>query len=115
MNDDAYRLTSLSDTELDTLLGDALYADDFGAKAPTDAEKIRRAQRWFTSQMGEFRRVVCSQRMVQSYLDKKDSAERELFDAVVAALASMTGLPVPVSALAAKIVRFGVSNLCPRQ
>jgi hypothetical protein len=38
-----------------------------------------------------------------------------LFDAVVTALASLGGLPVPVGALAAKIVRFGVSNLCPRQ
>jgi hypothetical protein len=112
MTDDGYHLTSLPETELDALLGDALYAEDFGAKAPTDAEKIRRGQRWFASQLTEFRQVVCTHRIVDRYLEKKDSAERELFDAVVTALASLTGIPVPVSALAAKIVRFGVSNLC---
>src|SRR5436190_940588 len=37
MIDDGYHLTKLSETELDALVGDALYAEDFGAKAPTDA------------------------------------------------------------------------------
>jgi len=112
MIDDGYHLTKLSETELDALVGDALYAEDFGAKAPTDAEKIRRARRWFASQMIEFRQVVCTHHIVERYLEKKDSAERELFDAVVTALASLSGMPVPVSAVAAKIVRYGVSNLC---
>ena len=115
MTDDAYQLTSLPETELDRLLGEALYANDFGAKPPTEAEKVRRAQRWFASQMGEFRRVICGHPIVDRYLQQKDSVERELFDAVATALASLTGVPVPISALAAKIVRFGVSNLCPRQ
>jgi hypothetical protein len=54
-----------------------------GRRAPTEAEKIRRARRWFASQLTEFRQVVCTHRIVERYLEKKDSAERELFDAVV--------------------------------
>jgi hypothetical protein len=37
----------LSHQELDLLLGEALYADDFGAKDPSPAEKRRQAENWF--------------------------------------------------------------------
>ena len=112
MTEDGHQYLSLSEAELDLRLGDALYADDFGAKDPTDADKRRRAEHWFASQLGEFERAVCAQGVVKRYLEKKDGAERELFDALVAALAALTGVRVPVGVLAAKIVRFGVTRLC---
>jgi hypothetical protein len=45
-------------------------------------------------------------------VQNKDAVERELFDAVLSALAALTGIPVPLGVLAAKIVRFGITNLC---
>jgi hypothetical protein len=107
-------LLTLSDTELDLRLGEALYADDFGAKAPTDADKLRRAEHWFAAQRARLQQAVCTQSFVKNYVSSKDAVERELFDAVLAAVAAMAGLPVPGRVLAAKIVRYGITNLCPR-
>src|SRR5215813_6587867 len=112
MTDEGLNLLTLSESELDRLIGDALYADDFVAKAPTDTDKRLRAERWFASRSGEFRQVICGQRIVKRYVQNKDSVERELFDFLVATLATVPGIPVPMGVLAAKIVRFGVTNLC---
>lgn len=106
-------LLGLSEQELDLRLGEALYADDFGAKDPSDADKRRRAENWFSAQRSRLQQAVCSQPYVQRYVQKKDAVERELFDAVLAAVAALAGIPVPVGVLAAKIVRYGVANLCP--
>jgi hypothetical protein len=65
MNHDPHELLSLSEAELDLRLGDALYADDFGAKPATDADRRRRAEHWFASQLGEFRHAVCGQPFVK--------------------------------------------------
>ena len=54
---------------------------------------------------------MCGHAAVQRYVTNKDAIERELFDAVLSALASLVGMPVPVAVLAAKIVRYGVTNL----
>lgn len=112
MPSDPADLLALTEQELDLQLGDALYADDFGAKDPTDADKRRRATTWFAAQKASLQQAVCSQPVVQRYVQKEDAIERELFDAVLSAIASMAGVPVPVGVLAAKIVRYGVSNLC---
>ena len=112
MSDDARELLTLSETELDLRLGAALYADDFGAKAPSDADKRRRAEHWFAAQRTRLQQTICTHPFVKNYLSKKDAVERELFDAVLAAVAAMAGLPVPGSVLAAKIVRYGLTNLC---
>lgn len=110
-----YDLMALSDAELNLRLGTALYEDDFGSISPTDMERRRRAERWFALQLHDFQRVVCGNAYVKRYAQSKDAVERELFDAVVSALAALTGIPVPVGVLAAKIVRFGVANLCPME
>lgn len=108
-------LLELSEAELDVRLGEALYGEEFGAKEPTDAEKRRRAEHWFAGQRAQLQQAICGQPFVQRYVQKKDAIERELFDAVLSAVASLAGLPVPVAVLAAKIVRYGVTNLCPCQ
>jgi hypothetical protein len=112
MQADHDALLKLSEQELDLRLGDALLADSFGAKDLTDEDKRRRAENWFAAKKAEFQRTVCSNSFVQGYVQKKDAVERELFDAVLSALTSMVGVPVPFSVLAAKIVRYGVTNLC---
>ena len=107
-------LLNLTEQELDLRLAEPSDADDFGAKDPTDADKRRRAEHWFTAQKAQFQQTVCSQPYVLRYVQKKDAIERELFDAVLSAVAALAGIPVPVGVvLAAKIVRYGVTNLCP--
>jgi len=114
MAHDGSDLLTLSDADLDLRLGEALYADDFGAKAPTDADKRRRAEHWFDAQRTRLQQAVCTHPFVKNYVSSKDAVERELFDAVLAAVAAMAGLPVPGGVLAAKIVRYGITNLCAR-
>lgn len=106
-------LLSLSEAELDRRLGAALYDDDFGAKDPSEAEQRRRGAGWFEARRDQLQRAVCAQPVVQRYVKNKDAVERELFDAVLSAVAALAGIPVPVGVLAAKIVRYGLSNLCP--
>lgn len=106
MPDDDRELLTLTEAELDLRLGAALYADDFGAKRPTDAEKLHRAERWFAAQRARLQQAVCAQPFVRNYVSKKDAVERELFEAVLSALAAMAGIPVPAGVLAAKIVRY---------
>lgn len=105
-------LLDLSAQQLDVLLGEALYADDFGAKEPSESDKRRRGENWFAAQTAQLQQAVCGHAAVQRYVTNKDAIERELFDAVLSALASLVGMPVPVAVLAAKIVRYGVTNLC---
>ena len=110
---DDSNLLSLTEQELDMRLGEALCADDFGAKDLTDADKRRRAENWFSARKGQFQKAVCSDSFVQNYVQNKNAVERELFDAVLSALVVLVGIPVPIGVLAAKIVRYGVTNLCP--
>jgi hypothetical protein len=109
----ADRFLELSDAQLDALIGEHLLEGDFGAKDVTAAEKQRIGASWFESRRDEFRQSVCTSQAVRVYVGQSGATEKELADAVVGALAFLAGGPVPVALLAAKVLRFGLTRLCP--
>lgn len=52
-------LLDAPDDELDLLLGEALVADEFGAKDLSDTEKRAAGRRWFDAHLAEFRQAIC--------------------------------------------------------
>lgn len=106
-----YSLLELDERELDIAIGSAISEGEFGAKDLTDAEKRRRGNNWFNAQIPDLRTALCAQPFVDAYLETS-TAERELFDAIIAVLSSVLGVPVPVGVLAAKTIRYGVGRLC---
>lgn len=107
-----YDLLDLDETQLDVLIGEALLRDMPGASEASDGDKVLATTSWFVRVRLELAGSVCQSPSVIRYLSKDGAAEREVFDAVVAALGFVAGIPVPLSLLAAKIVRFGVTRLC---
>jgi hypothetical protein len=107
----------LSQDEIDALIGDALLADEFGAKPASAAEKRQAARLWFQSNLGKIRTAVCPNLFVKSFLLGKDNKTRnELLAAVVDALLKLGGWGVvPVAVLSARIINYGLDQLCPSE
>ena len=109
---DALSLLDKSPDELDIMLGDALVAEEFGAKDLTDVEKQATARRWFVSNLGRFRQAICDSPVRTKIFAAGKSDRNLLFAAVVDALLKVAGLPVPPAVLSAKIIHYGVDQLC---
>lgn len=107
-----YALLRLDEYELDAAIGAAISAGEFGAKDLSESEKQRRGAIWYDLHLPDLRAALCGQAFVAKYTEADSTAERELFDAIVALLASAVGVPVPVGVLAAKTIRYGVGRLC---
>ena len=100
--------------ELDQLIGQYLLADDLGFKSFTQKEFRETAQRWFAMRLGEIRKLVCTNPKVQKLLTSKSKQDRnELFCAVVDALLTFAGCDhIPIAALAARLLHYGIDSLC---
>ncbi len=102
----------MSSAELDLLLGESLVAEEFGAKELSAVEKQAAARRWFASHLHDFQQVLCVS-PVRTSIFSADKADRNtLFAAVVDTLGKVTGLPVPVAVLSARIIHYGLDKLC---
>lgn len=107
-----YAVLDLDESQIDLLIGQELLRDMPGATEASDGDMRLAAAAWFVRVRADVAGSVCKSPSVIRYLSKDGAVERELFDAIIAALGFMTGLPVPLSLLAAKIIRFGVTRLC---
>lgn len=110
---DDLKYLQMSPHDLDLDIGGSLLQDTFGAKPATDAEKRSAAVEWFEANLGRFRKGVCGNQVIRSDLFGKDKQERNvLFGTVVDTLAKLGGFPVPVAAIAAKLIHYGLDQLC---
>jgi hypothetical protein len=107
-------LLDAPDDELDLLLGEALVADEFGAKDLSDTEKRAAGRRWFDAHLAEFRHAICVESPLRAKLFSAEKMERTaLFAAVVDTLGTgALGLPVPVAVLSARLIKYGLDKLC---
>ncbi|MER7623831.1 hypothetical protein [Streptomyces sp. NPDC126503] len=99
--------------ELDLIIGAALLADDFGAKDYSESEKRAAARRWFRANLAEFRSLVCGNEAVNRAFSSKNKDRNTLLSALADVLASRYGMQVPVAALSAQLLHFGLEKLCP--
>lgn len=106
---------SASPDDLDIAIGRSLLVDELGSKDVSDHEAREVGLRWFTARLDTFREVVCAHPLVRSQLLLKSAQKRnELFAAVVDALMAWKGYGrIPVTTLGARLVHYGVQNLCP--
>jgi hypothetical protein len=121
MPGDDLKYLEMSPHELDLDIGSSLLEDTFGAKDATDAEKRAAAADWFHANLGRFRNGVCGNQLIRKDLFGDDKQDRNvLFGTVIDTLAKLGGFPVPVAAIAAKLIHYGLDQLCvdttaPRQ
>ncbi|MFF3340366.1 hypothetical protein [Streptomyces flavidovirens] len=106
-------LLAKSPDELDLVLGEVLLADGFGAKDPSDSEKRAAARRWFQANLAGFRALICGNTAVKLALSSDNRDRNSLLSALIDVLGSQYGMTVPVTALSAQIVHYGVDKLCP--
>ena len=110
---DDLKYLRMSPHELELAIGGSLVEDTFGAKPATDAEKRSAATEWFSANLGRFRNGVCGNQLISSQLFGKDKQDRNvLFGTVIDTLARIGGFPVPVAAIAAKLIHYGLGELC---
>ena len=109
------KLLDMSIDDLDLEIGRSLLADELGSKDISDSEVRSAARRWLQSNLVRFRTGVCSSTMVRDQLMGKSKKTRnELFAAVLDALLKVGGLgPVPVASLTARLIHYGLEQLCP--
>lgn len=107
-------LLAMSPAEIEIIVGEALLADEFGAKDAGDAEKRKVARRWFENNLPSFRERVCGAELVSEVLRGPNKKDRNaLFGALVDVLGAHYGVTVPVAALSVMIMHYGVDRLCP--
>jgi hypothetical protein len=110
---DHYDVLDLDERQIDLRLGEALLRrDHLGATDLADSDKIAATEAWFARTRQDIALRICHERLVVQYLSKDGAGERELLDAIVSAVGFLAGVPVPLSLLGAKVIRFGVSRLC---
>lgn len=102
-----------SPDELDLLIGGALLAEGFGAKDPSDSDRRVAARRWFQANLSEFRALICGNQAVAAAFTPSGRDRNALLSALVDVLGSQYGMTVPVTALSAQIIHYGVDKLCP--
>ena len=105
-------LLDKSTDELDLMLGEALTADDFGAKDLSDIEKQATARRWFTLHLKDFQHALCISPIRTKIFSAKQVDRNALFAAVIDTLGKLAGLSVPVAVLSARIIHYGLDQLC---
>lgn len=106
----------MGDDELDLILGDALLKESFGNASMSDDEKRQAAKNWFKSNISIFAKSICEDNSIGNILIGKDKKERNiLICSVLDVVLKSLGVSVPVAALAAKILHYGVENLCTNQ
>lgn len=99
--------------DLDISIGTSLLEGTFGAKAATDEEKQSATAQWFAANLERFRKSVCGSDLIRKKLFGKDQQDRNvLFGTVIDTLAKLGGFPVPVAAIAAKLIHYGLDQLC---
>jgi hypothetical protein len=107
---------AMSEEELDLVLGEALLASSLGSKQISDTEKRTAAKNWFTANLKRIVQAVCIDAGVTNFLLGPQRKERNLLFVTVAdALVKMFGQEVhfvPTGALAAKLIHYGIDNLC---
>ncbi len=106
-------LLDLPTWQLDVMLGEALTAEEFGAKDLSDTEKQAASRRWLTANLDRLRGAVCGSRL-KGELFSHDAADRTLlFASVIDALGTIAvGLPVPATVLSARLIQYGLDQLC---
>ena len=99
--------------DLDISIGTSLLEGSLGAKAPTDAEKRSAASQWFAANLERFRKNVCGSELIRKKLFGNNQQDRNiLFGTVIDILAKLGGFPVPVAAIAAKLIHYELDQLC---
>lgn len=112
-SDEDLKYLRMSPQELDLAIGASLLEDAFGAKPATDAEKTSAAAQWYFANLIRFQRGVCGNQLICKQLFGKDKLDRNvLFGTVIDTLAKLGGFPVPVAAIAAKLIHYGLDQLC---
>lgn len=97
-------------TELDLLLGDAAIKEGFGSKSASDAEKVALGRSRFLAYLPELRKQLCDNETLKKLVGTEQEERNEIILGIAALLAHMT--PVPLI-LAARVVHYGYSQLCP--
>lgn len=107
---DVSRLASMSERELDLLLGDAELAGAAGGKDASDAEKVNLGRSHFTELLPTIRQQICGNTAIEGLLAEE---HRERNDIIIAIGGLLTGVsPVPY-VLAARVLYYGYGRLCP--
>lgn len=109
------KFLSKSNEEMDLIIGESLLGEGFGSKPASDSEKLEAAKNWFESNLNRFKNAVCPNPLVREYiLGKKNQTRNEIFAAVVDGLLKLGGWgSVPVAVLSARLVNYGLDQLCP--
>lgn len=106
-------LLNMSVDELDLEIGRALLGGELGSKDISDRELRTTARRWLESNLVNFRDTICNNEIVQQQLMADESKSRnELFTAVADALMKMSGIAVPFTTLAARLIHYGLNKIC---
>jgi hypothetical protein len=95
------------------VIGEALLAEGFGAKDPSDSDRRAAARRWFRANLSEFKALICGNQAVAAAFTPTNRDRNALLSALVDVLGSQYGMTVPVTALSAQIVHYGLDKLCP--
>ncbi|MEO6731646.1 MAG: hypothetical protein ABIN01_10550 [Ferruginibacter sp.] len=105
----------MSEQEIDLFIGEALLKDSMGSAPVSDTEKQIAAQNWFEANLHRFAKAVCEKKGAMNSLIGPEKKERNsLLGAVADVLLKVLGPSgiVPVAALAAKLLHYGIDQLC---
>ncbi len=102
----------LSFDELSIIIGNSLTEEALGSKPLKDSEKMEVGKNWFAANLGKIKELVCNNEIIQQQVFKEGNKERNLlYAAVIDVISSYYG-SLPVSALSAMIINYGLGKLC---
>lgn len=113
-DDEIQRIQSLSDSELWTELGEAIYEhahDGLGARPPSAKQLVDIARAWFARERDTLRSRICGNAGIRQIVQSKPNS-REKLARVVADVVSALVIYLPAGTVAEIAIRDGIAELC---
>lgn len=99
---------------LEEAVGRYLMQGELGMRRPDAATLRRAARRWFASLREELAENICGNESLRKvWFGPRQKDRNFLMMAIGDAVAAIHGIPVPVGALAAMVLHYGIDSLCP--
>jgi hypothetical protein len=103
---------NMGEDDLLFVIGESLLRDTLSERPSDRRSVLQTAQRWFTGNLGTFKKMICENSHVCAQLSSDKNDRNVLFGIVFDCLAG-TVWDVPVGALTAQILVYGLPKLCP--
>jgi hypothetical protein len=107
-----FKYLDMNEEELLFIIGESLLQDTLSERTPDRRSVAQTARRWFAGNIDRLKKMICENAQVCAQFNSDQNDRNVLFGIIFDCLAG-TVWGVPVGALTAQVLVYGLPRLCP--